>query len=85
MFTVTKDLGLFRSFNLPESASHLPFIMLSLPIPTLALVLFIVMMANVYKTRQMRQRTLNRDGSDRSDKSTGGELEFNNFVWFIKL
>jgi len=77
MFTVTKDLGLFRSFRLPESTGHSPFIMLSLPIPILALVLFIVMMANVYKTRQMRLRHLNRDGSDRSDKSAGGESEFN--------
>ena len=73
MFTITKDLGLFRSFRLPESTGHLPFIMLTLPIPILALVLFIVMMINVLKTRQMRLRTLNRDGSDRSDKSAGGE------------
>merc|ERR1711935_705262 len=68
---ITKDLGLFRSFRLPESTGHLPFIMLTLPIPILAPVLFIVMMINVLKTRQMRLRTLNRDGSDRSDKSAG--------------
>ena len=81
LFSVTKDLGLFRSFKMTDSImdqyGHGPFILLTIPIPTIALVIFILMMLNIYRTYQMRKRTIDRtgsSGSSASSKSAGGKL-----------